>query len=344
MERDLEAFSERNWGACLVKGLLGVVHYALFPDACAGDWKGFGQTGQPEVLGEVLGAPVRPASWDPAASLDLVLEDDAFGAIELTWIRDRDIRLSVARKLRESDIQVMFSGGPPFPGTGLSLSDVEEAGRRQAVLFANSLVDMACELGGRNLLVPSGPDPGEALRPAALQALIRSLNEVCEYARKGRPEMPVVVCLEPFDRDVDCRQLVGSTRLAAEVIGEVRESSGNCGITLDMSHVAQLGEDMAQAIGDAGDFLVHAHIANCVLDPASPLYGDKHPPFGVPGGVYTLDDAARYLDLLDRSGYFARPCLYGSPVVSIEVRPGETDPAQILKEFKEHVGSQFMAR
>ncbi|NLA60226.1 MAG: TIM barrel protein [Firmicutes bacterium] len=302
-----------------MEGLLGVVHYALFPDSCSGE-------------------------WDPTGSLDVILEDSAFGAIELTWIKDRATRRKVAEKLTGSGFQVMFSGGPPFSGSGLSLSSVDESRRLQAVEFAKYLVDMGCELDGRNLLVPSGPDPGEALRPLALQSLLKSLEEVCEYARERRPERPVVVCLEPFDREVDCRQLVGSTRLARDVVEKVRERYQNCGVTLDMSHVAQLGEDLEQATQDAGDCLVHAHVANCVLDPRDPLYGDKHPPFGVPGGVYTMDDAVRYIDLLEQSGFFTRPCPYGRPVVSIEVRPGTAHPVEILEEFKSYVGARFTAR
>ncbi|HHX27872.1 MAG: sugar phosphate isomerase/epimerase family protein [Bacillota bacterium] len=302
-----------------MKGLLGVVHYALFPESCSGD-------------------------WDLTGSLDVVLQDNAFGAIELTWIKDGTIRRKAAEKLRVSGLQVMFSGGPAFSGSGFSLCSVDESDRLQAVAFANYLVDMACELGGRNLLVPSGPDPGEESRSPALDALRRSLIEICRYSRECRPENPVVVTLEPFDRDVDCRQLVGSTRLARDVVARVRERYQNCGITLDMSHVAQLGEDMAQAIHDAGDCLSHAHIANCVLDPKSPLYGDKHPPFGVPGGVYSLDDAVRYIDLLERSGFFSRPCPYGQPVVSLEVRPGNLDPVEVLEEFKGRVYSRNPGR
>ena len=100
-----------------------------------------------------------------------------------------------------------------------------------------------------------------------------------------------------------------------------------------MSTVAQLGEDLEQATQDAGDCLVHAHVANCVLDPRDPLYGDKHPPFGVPGGVYTVDDAVRYIDVLEQSGFY--------PSVSLREAGGQHRgapryclPSRNLEEFK----------
>ena len=34
-----------------------------------------------------------------------------------------------------------------------------------------------------------------------------------------------------------------------------------------------------------GPGLLHVHVGNCVLEPSSPLYGDKHPRFGVEGGA-----------------------------------------------------------
>lgn len=291
-----------------MKALIGIVHYALFPAAGTGE-------------------------WDPVESLEMVLGDDAFGAVEITWIKNETTRRRTAKMLANSDKQVMFSGGPPLLNSGLSLSSLDAPDRTRAIDFTKSLVDMAYELGARNLLVSGGPDPGESLRDSAILALERSLEEVCTYAAKQEPDYPLMICLEPFDREVHFRQLIGPTVLAAQVIRDVRRACSNCGITLDMSHVAQLRENLPDAVRDAGDCLAHAHIANCVLEKGNPLYGDMHPPFEVPKGAYSYTDVTRYLKLLDISGYFTRPCLYGDPVVSFEVRPPEgVDPAKVLAD------------
>lgn len=292
------------------KGLLGIVHYALFPASGTGE-------------------------WDPTGSLEMVLDDDVFGAVEITWIKSGDVRRRVAKILADGGKQVMFSGGPPLLNSKLSLCSLDSAGRRQAVDFARSLVDMAYELGARNLLISSGPDPGEVLRDSAVLSFERSLEDICLHAAKQNPDRPLVICLEPFDRAVHFRQLIGGTGLAAAVIRQVRSAVPNCGITLDMSHAAQLGEKLSDAVRDAGSCLVHAHIANCVLKHGDPLYGDMHPPFDVPGGVYSPKDIALYLGLLETSGYFARPCLYGDPVVSFEVKPtAESGPARVFEECR----------
>jgi len=302
------------------KGLLGIVHYALFPASGTGE-------------------------WDPTGSLEMVLDDDVFGAVEITWIKSGEVRRRAAKILADSGKQVMFSGGPPLLNSRLSLCSLDSTGRMQAVDFAKSLVDMAYELGARNLLISSGPDPGEVLRDPAVLSFQRSLEDICLYAAEQNPDRPLVICLEPFDRAVQFRQLIGGTRLAAEVVRQVRNAVPNCGITLDMSHVAQLGEQLSDAVRDAGTCLVHAHIANCVLKQGDPLYGDMHPPFDVPGGVYRHEDISLYLSLLETSGYFTRPCLYGDPVVSFEIKPtAEIGSDRIFEECRRFASQHAISR
>lgn len=293
--------------------LLGVVHYALFPAAGSG-------------------------TGDVTETFEPILRDGSFGAIEVTWIKDDHVRRKAASILSSADVQVMFSGGPPLLSSGLSLSSVNSVDRQRAVDFARQLVDMAYELGARNLLIASGPDPGGTLRQAAIAAFERSLEELCAHAITQRPHDPLVICVEPFDREVQWRQLLGPTRLSAAVISDIRKRFANCGITLDMSHVVQLGENLEGAIDAAGNCLVHAHIANCVLDRGNLLFGDMHPPFDVPGGEYHPEDMVRYLKALDSSGFFSRPCPYGKPVVSLEIRPAVgQDPVKLLGDCKAHL-------
>lgn len=294
-------------------GLVGVVHYALFPSAGSG-------------------------TDDLTGTFDVILEDGFFGAIEITWMNDERVRRKAARILQSTGLQVMFSGGPALLPSGLNLAALSESERKRAVDLGKTLVDQAYELGARNLLLASGPDPGAALRTSAIDAFKTSLEELCEYALSSCPRDPLVITVEPFDRDVHWRQLLGPTALSAAVIGEVRTQYKNCGITLDMSHVAQLNEGIEDAVRDAGDCLVHAHIANCVLERGDSLYGDLHPHFDVENGVYMPKDVSRFLDALDSSGFFSHPCPCGKPVVSFEIKPvAGQDPAAILRDCKTYV-------
>lgn len=288
----------------------GIVHYALFPSAGSGE-------------------------GDIAASLVPILDDDFFQAIEITWIKDKSMLRRVANLLRGSRLTVMFSGGPPLLSGGYNLSSTNPRERREAFEFTKRLVDMAYELGGRSLLISSGRDPGESLRRLAISIFMESLAEICSYAIAQNPSAPLAICLEPFDSDVHQRQLLGPTRVSTASVSAVRQVYSNCGITLDMSHIAQLHEGIEEAVQEAGDCLIHAHIANCVLTQGDPLYGDMHPPFGVPNGVYGLADIARFVNALDAGGYFTRPCPYGRPVVSVEIRPQPgQNPEDIISQYK----------
>ncbi len=290
--------------------LFGIVHYALYPAAGTGE-------------------------GDLTHTYEPILQDSAFGAIEITWIKDARTRRKAERMLAGSNSQVMFSGGPPLLSSGLNLGSVGTSDRARAVSFAKMLIDMAYELGARNILISSGADPGGGGRDAAIEAFRRSLGELCAYAALQNPGRPLTVCVEPFDREIHWRQLLGPTRLANDLMQRVRADFPNCGLTLDMSHAAQLGEKLKDAIGAAAGSLVHAHIANCVLERGNPLFGDMHPPFDVPGGVYKEEDVRLYVKGLEDAGFFTGPCPYGKPVVSFEIRPPDgIKPAFVLDECK----------
>lgn len=297
-----------------MKRLLGVVHYALFPAASAG-------------------------TGDITATLEPIVCDQTFGAVEITWVKDASVRRDVAQLLKYAGVQVMFSGGPPLFSEGYNLSSTVPAERKKAVEFTKQLIDMAYELGARNLLIGSGPDPGRASREAAIEAFLTSVDELCTHAIQCSPDRPLVICLETFDQETHWRQLLGPTAVSAATMARARQVNPNCGLTLDMSHVAQLGEDLTDAVRDAGECLIHAHIANAVLVPGHPLYGDMHPHFFLPEGSYTPADIPRFLRILEETGFYSRPCPYGEPVVSLEVKPQPFEsPLAVLAGCKRYLG------
>ena len=64
-----------------MSGLYGIVQYALFPASCNGE-------------------------WDPTESLETIVRDGGFGAVEITWIKDGATRKKVARILGDSGMQI----------------------------------------------------------------------------------------------------------------------------------------------------------------------------------------------------------------------------------------------
>ena len=81
------------------------------------------------------------------------------------------------------------------------------------------------------------------------------------------------------------------------------------------------------------EYLVHAHIGNCVVaDLSLPGYGDLHPRFGFPGGENDVDEVIRFLKVLMAVGFLNER---NSPIVSFEVKPfGDEDPDIVIANAK----------
>jgi hypothetical protein len=93
---------------------------------------------------------------------------------------------------------------------------------------------------------------------------------------------------------MEYRHLLGPTAWAADFCSACRNQGIPLGLVLDMSHAAQWREDREEAWNKARPVCNHVHFANSILKKDSPLYGDKHPFFEVPDGVYTHKDAQNF--------------------------------------------------
>lgn len=291
---------------------LGVVQYASFPQVIAG-------TG-----------PV-------AETIERVLADEFFSAIEITWIEDERVKQQVANLLSQAGMRVVFAGGPPYAMQGIHLSALDEGERRESLVKAKRLVDDACLFGADLHIITAGPDIAPQDRERAKGYLVESMVALSEYANSLASDRVVVLSLEPTDRDVHRNGLLGPTEEAVEVAREVRRQGGAVWLTLDQSHLAQLGETTEDSIALARDFHVHMHLANCLLcDPDSPIYGDEHPRFGVEGGEHGIREVIALFETLWSNGFFEKPIPYGErPIVSVEVKPqGHEDPGLILANTK----------
>lgn len=178
---------------------------------------------------------------------------------------------------------------------GLHLSSAEEEARQKALTETRLCVDAAAAAGSRTILLTSGkvPEAEEELLPA-LHALQKSLTEICTYAS----EKDLSVTLEPGDRTVQARQLIGPTDDALALMGALKENCPNLSLTMDTSHTVQLGENVREALRKARPFCRHIHLANCILKKGHPLYGDKHPTFSHPEGEIPLADMQDTADWL----------------------------------------------
>ena len=121
--------------------------------------------------------------------------------------------------------------------------------------------------------------------------------------------------------------------LAKRFTETIREEYDNFGLMVDLSHIMQLHETIEEAILPIKDYIVHAHIANCVTkDPAMPAYGDAHPRFGFPNSAVGVDEVVHFLKVLMDIGFISEE---RCPIVSFEVKPwGDEDPDMVVANAK----------
>lgn len=297
------ASTSDNWTPTLAGATFSVVVAQAFPDL-------------PEVQ---LSAVIRR-----------IVGELGFRAVEIVSIDDAQIRNNVRSVLDAAGASVICLGGLPLLRAGLSLSGAGDD-RARAVAFACQLVDNADAFGATALLVTSGRDVDETQRRAARDRLTDSLLRVCDYAlTRGRT---LRVRLEPTDRDLRHRQLIGPTLEALEIADVISSRVDNFELNLDLSHLLQLGEDPLDELRGAARHCHHVHLANCVLnDPTSPLFGERHPPFGYPGSVVGVHQLATVLRALSTEGYFAAPEL---STIGLEVVPPDgTEPWSVLERAR----------
>jgi len=257
-------------------------------------------------------------------TLAKICEDDYFTLVEITWIKDPEVRKAAKAMLQQAGMKYAFGGQPTLLTQKLNLNDPDEAGRRKAVDQIKADIDEAVEMEAAGVAFLSGKYPGDAEKARGLELLYESVTEICDYA-KSKGNMPIA--LETFDQvEYGKNTILGPTVDSVAFAEKVRARYANFGLMLDLSHLPLLGETVDQMLEPAKDVLVHVHIGNCVMRDAShPAYGDEHPRFGCEGGENGVDELAAFLDGLFRIGYL------GGGVVkplSFEVKPiaafGET--------------------
>ncbi len=285
---------------------LSIVHFMAFPETISGE------------------GPI-------VETVSKIAEDPFFGGIEIGWIKDPQVRAATKAVLDQSHIKVGHGAQSALLLQQLNLNSLEEGERKKAVSQLKANVDEAAELGARRVGFLSGKDPGDADRPAALEALIKSVKEVCAYAQsKG-----LALTCETFDRAVDKKCLIGPSDYAAEFARAVRQDYPDFGLMYDLSHQPLLFEQAEPALTLLKEVLAHIHVGNCVVDPDTPGYGDLHPRFGWPGGCNDVAELVEFIQALFKIGYLAEGKAE-RPWVGFEVKPqhaGETS-AQIIAGTK----------
>lgn len=287
---------------------VGLVHFMAFPECMTGE-------------GPILD------------SLQTLLDDDFFQAVEMTHIADGAVRKEVARRIAASGKWLGYGAHPLILGGKLNIHSRDRVNRARSLARLKQAIGEAAEMGAKGFVVMSGTDPGHEFRSEETDILVESLDRLCTWVRETESGMHLVI--ETFDRagyGKNC--LVGPTGEAVEIAKRVRERHPNFGILLDLSHLPLLNESPAESVPAAREVLVHAHVGNCVCRvPDDPYYGDNHPPFGFDSGENGVDELADFLQNLRTVGYLREGT---RSVVSAEIRPmGDLTTADVIENTKQ---------
>jgi sugar phosphate isomerase/epimerase len=143
--------------------------------------------------------------------------------------------------------------------------------------------------------------------------------------------------LESFNNAGEPWLLMGPTARCLELARDVAKGHPNFGLTFDLSHALQMGEDALRSLLSIRRYCSHVHLANCVIrDRADPLFGDKHPPFGHPGGEVDAPWLAGFVRGLREGGFFAgREVTVGAEVIT----RAPAEPVATAAAAKRELGS-----
>ncbi|MFA6508362.1 MAG: sugar phosphate isomerase/epimerase [Treponemataceae bacterium] len=262
-------------------------------------------------------------------TLKKIALDEFFEAVEMTWVKDPAVRKNVKKIIDVSHLVLAYGAQPRLLTTAQNINDLNVENRKKALANLKEGIDEAYEQGATGFAFLSGKYE-EATKEASYQALVESTNELCAYAAsKGS----MGVALEVFDYDIDKKSIIGPVALAKRYAEDVRKKHDNFGLMVDLSHIPLLHETIKESLLPIKDYIVHAHMGNCVVkEPSMTAYGDMHPRFGFPGGENDVDELVEYLQVLLSIGFLNKK---KRPIVSFEVKPvGDEDPDLVVANAK----------
>jgi sugar phosphate isomerase/epimerase len=275
-----------------------------------------------------------------------ILLDDFFGVLVVGRMED-EAMVAVKTMAADAHVSLAVGAAPVILGGKHNLANLDEAARRAGVEALKKSIDDAYALGAPVVELLDGAKnyPGPDKEQQAARQLVRSMVELCRYSQEKATGEPVWVLLETFDREIDKKSFVGPSKLAVEIAAQVRAEQKNFGITVDMGHLPLIGEGFKESLETLKEYLVHAHLGNCIVDKESPFYGDSHPAFGLPGGVSDVAELVEFLSALQGIGFFEKKGLpTGIPWLTFEIKPQTGQSPELLMANARRVFEEAWAR
>jgi sugar phosphate isomerase/epimerase len=297
-------------------------------------WTDFFQLG---VVVPAFYAAIRERKGPVLGVVRKLAADPFFQAMEFSGAEDPAVRKELVGVARASGKSLVFSGGSYCYLGQHNLHDLDEGKRQRALRNVEKIIDEAIEYGCAILYVMGSEAPVASEKDKALENFANSMAALSDYARRKNPSSPLTIGVENFYRLRESPFLIGPTREVAQILRDLRHTHPNVGLTFDTSHILQLKEDLPSTYLAVQDVIAHLHLSNCLIkDKSSPFYGDKHPPYGMPGSEIGIPELAAFLEVLKKAGHFSATYPTGKPVLSLEViTPADQTPETALGGAKE---------
>jgi sugar phosphate isomerase/epimerase len=262
--------------------------------------------------------------------------DPFFQALEVFGVEDPQEQRELARVLRSSGKSLVFSGGAYCRRTQSNLHDLDPEKWDRAVHNVKKIVDEAILYGCQILYVMGFEAPPPEEREKARKIFARALEILSDYAGEKSPSAPLTISVENFYIAQEDPFLIGPTLEFAEMLRNLRGRRPRLGLTFDTSHILQLKEDLPSTFARVQDVVAHVHLSNCLIqDRSSPFYGDKHPPYGLPGSEIGIPELAGFFRNLKANGTFSQSFPTRKPILSLEIlTPVGQTPEGTLEEAK----------
>lgn len=217
-----------------------------------------------------------------------------------------------------------------FPLQKLGFGSPVPHEKSQIRMIVGDMVVQAAEIGATGFIFASGgPAHGQANG-----AHHTAFADFCRWLCGELKPHGIEALLEPFDWTIDKKFLYGPTSVCVDLIESLRPEVDNLGIELDVAHIPLMGESFEEAIRSSAPYLRRIHLGNCVLkDEQHPLYGDKHPPMGYPGGEIDVPELTQILRVLLEVGFLDRENR-GNLVVEMTPWPGKSVEETVQDSFE----------
>lgn len=208
-----------------------------------------------------------------------VLEIGYYQRLEVAAVKEAANRRLLRRMTRDAGVALTYWTIPTMTQEGLGLSSPDKALRLRTLQRLRQLLEEGAECGAALIGIPSGPDSG----PGHREESTRWLTESILTLKPSLDALPgIALLMEPLDREVHKKQLIGPIEEAAALAASLRKEGVPFYLCWDSAHEALGGADLLQSYALAAPYLGQFHLCNAVTVPGQPLYGDFHLPPGPP--------------------------------------------------------------